>query len=259
MSVRWKDKTNITVDGVDRMPITDASDDNTDKYITAEQLALYTLNGTTRAEVSLLDAGSNEAIYDSGTGLRFRAGGQSVFNVNTTGIIPSGAGYDIGASGSKFEDLYIDGTAYLDAIDLNGTAITATGAELNHVSGVESQLAGLAENHAQSYVTATAATIELAGQEGIVNFNTTTNAIRATLPVITIGKSEEYLLLFGTDGMNDVTIDDGAGDGGFVKADGTTVGTSIIFDDAKDFVFLKSSSMVDGKWMILGGFGYTLT
>ena len=34
-----------------------------------------------------------------------------------------------------FKDLYIDGTAYLDAIDFNGTAISSTAAELNIVDG----------------------------------------------------------------------------------------------------------------------------
>ena len=109
MSVRWKDKTNITVDGVDRMPITDASDDNTDKYITAEQLALYTLNGTTRAEVSLLDAGSNEAIYDSGTSVNIRASGQDQVKITATTIEPVlNIGIDLGSTSKKFKNLHID-------------------------------------------------------------------------------------------------------------------------------------------------------
>jgi hypothetical protein len=42
---------------------------------------------------------------------------------------------DIGTSSAQFKDLYIDGTAYLDAIDFNGTAISSTAAELNIVDG----------------------------------------------------------------------------------------------------------------------------
>ena len=42
---------------------------------------------------------------------------------------------DIGTSGAQFKDIYIDGTAYLDAIDFNGTAISSTAAELNIVDG----------------------------------------------------------------------------------------------------------------------------
>jgi hypothetical protein len=42
---------------------------------------------------------------------------------------------DLGASSAKFKDFYLDGIAYLDAINFNGTAITSTGAELNIVDG----------------------------------------------------------------------------------------------------------------------------
>jgi hypothetical protein len=48
--------------------------------------------------------------------------------------------YDLGSSAAEFKDAYIDGTAYIDAIDLNGTAITATGTEINYLSGVTSAI-----------------------------------------------------------------------------------------------------------------------
>jgi len=41
--------------------------------------------------------------------------------------------YDLGSSTKEWRDIYIDGTAYLDAINFNGTAITATAAELNYL------------------------------------------------------------------------------------------------------------------------------
>tara|TARA_Y100000592_G_scaffold90991_1_gene150393 strand:- start:433 stop:1980 length:1548 start_codon:yes stop_codon:yes gene_type:complete len=41
--------------------------------------------------------------------------------------------FDLGASGKEFKDLYIDGTANVDAINLNGTAISATAAEINYL------------------------------------------------------------------------------------------------------------------------------
>ena len=43
--------------------------------------------------------------------------------------------YDLGSSSQEWRDIYIDGTAYLDAINFNGTAITATAAELNKLDG----------------------------------------------------------------------------------------------------------------------------
>ena len=42
---------------------------------------------------------------------------------------------DLGTSSLEFKDLYIDGTAYVDAINFNGTAISATAAELNLIDG----------------------------------------------------------------------------------------------------------------------------
>ena len=43
---------------------------------------------------------------------------------------------DLGTSSLEFKDLYVDGTAYVDAINFNGTAITSTAAELNILDGV---------------------------------------------------------------------------------------------------------------------------
>jgi hypothetical protein len=50
---------------------------------------------------------------------------------------------DLGTSSLEFKDVYIDGTAYLDAINFNGTAITSTAAELNILDGVTSTAAEL--------------------------------------------------------------------------------------------------------------------
>ena len=50
---------------------------------------------------------------------------------------------DLGTSSLEFKDLYIDGTAYVDAINFNGTAISSTAAELNILDGVTSTAAEL--------------------------------------------------------------------------------------------------------------------
>jgi hypothetical protein len=61
--------------------------------------------------------------------------------VTTGGAIPKTTNtVDLGSATFQYKDLYVDGTAYVDAIDLNGTGVTATGAELNYVSGVTSSL-----------------------------------------------------------------------------------------------------------------------
>ena len=45
---------------------------------------------------------------------------------------------DLGTSSLEFKDLYVDGTAHVDAINFNGTVITSTAAELNILDGVTS-------------------------------------------------------------------------------------------------------------------------
>lgn len=42
---------------------------------------------------------------------------------------------DLGTSSVQFKDLYLDGKAYVDAIELNGTDITSTAAEINITDG----------------------------------------------------------------------------------------------------------------------------
>lgn len=70
--------------------------------------------------------------------------------------------YDLGSATNKWKDLYVDGVAYVDAINLNGTAITSTATELNLLDGVT---ATTAELNILDGVTATAA--ELNTLDGI--------------------------------------------------------------------------------------------
>ena len=64
--------------------------------------------------------------------------------IAATSITPStDDAFDLGSSGAEFKDLYIDGVAYIDAINFNGTAINATAAELNIMDGDTSASAGV--------------------------------------------------------------------------------------------------------------------
>jgi hypothetical protein len=64
---------------------------------------------------------------------------------------------DLGTSSLEFKDLYVDGTAYVDAINYNGTAISATAAELNILDGVTSTATEL--NIIDGDTTATSTTV----------------------------------------------------------------------------------------------------
>ena len=56
-------------------------------------------------------------------------------DVNSNVIPNTDNTYDLGSSSQEWKDLYVDGVAYVDAINFNGTAISSTAAELNIVDG----------------------------------------------------------------------------------------------------------------------------
>jgi len=102
--------------------------------------------------------------------------------------------YDIGSSSKEWRDLYIDGTAYIDAINFNGTAITATAAELNILDGVTSTATEL--NIVDGDTTATATTLADADrvvvndagtmvQVALTDFETYFESALDTLPNVT--------------------------------------------------------------------------
>ena len=64
-------------------------------------------------------------------------------DVNSNIIPNTDNTYDLGSSSQEWKDLYVDGVAYLDGINFDGTAITATAAELNILDGVTSTAAEL--------------------------------------------------------------------------------------------------------------------
>jgi len=79
-------------------------------------------------------------------------------DVNSNIIPNTDSAYDLGSSSQEWRDLYIDGTAYLDAINFNGTAISATAAEINILDGVT---ATASELNIMDGVTATTAELNI--------------------------------------------------------------------------------------------------
>ena len=84
------------------------------------------------------DADTDTSITFSGSDvITVTTGGETQITFNNGSILPtSDNDVDLGSSSYEFKDLYIDGTAYVDAINFNGTAISATAAELNTLDGV---------------------------------------------------------------------------------------------------------------------------
>jgi len=91
------------------------------------------------------DADSNTSIAFSGSDvITITAGGETQVTFNNGSILPTtDDDVDLGSSSFEFKDGYFDGTLYADAINFNGTAISATAAELNIMDGVTSTTAEL--------------------------------------------------------------------------------------------------------------------
>ena len=122
---------------------------------------------------------------------------------------------DIGSSSAEWKDLYIDGVAYVDAINLDGTAISATAAELNIMDGVTSTTAEL---NILDGVTSTAAELNIL--DGV----TSTTAELNILDGVTATTAELNL----TDGGSTVgTTAVAGGDGILTNDNGTMRQTSV--------------------------------
>ena len=86
------------------------------------------------------DADTNTAITFSGSDvITVSTGGENQVTFTNGAIVPSTDNdIDLGSSSVEFKDLFIDGTAHVDAISLDGTTITATASEINILDGVTS-------------------------------------------------------------------------------------------------------------------------
>ena len=143
--------------------------------------------------------------------------------------------HDLGSSSKKWKDIYIDGIAYLDAINFNGTAITSTAAELNILDGVTSTAAELnildgvtsttAELNILDGVTASAADINLI--DGITN-----GTVIASKAIITDSNKDitggRNITISGELNAASLTISGDADIDGTLEADAITVnGTAL--------------------------------
>jgi len=88
------------------------------------------------------DADTNTSITFSGSDvITIATGGSGRLTIGDGALSPvTDNQIDLGTSSLEFKDAYFDGTLHTDAINLNGTAITADGTELNYVDGVTSAI-----------------------------------------------------------------------------------------------------------------------
>ena len=106
--------------------------------ITATAAELNTMDGitATTAELNYTDGVTSNIQTQLDAKLNL-AGGTMTGNTITQGLRPSSDNaYDLGSPGHEYRHLYIDGTAHIDVLNLNGSNITSTAAELNILDGV---------------------------------------------------------------------------------------------------------------------------
>ena len=139
---------------------------------------------------------------------------------------------DIGSSSAEWKDLYIDGVAYVVAISLDGTAISATAAELNIMDGVTSTTAEL---NILDGVTSTAAELNIL--DGV----TSTTAELNILDGVTATTAELNL----TDGGSTVGTTAVAGSDGILTNDGGTMRQTSV--DTFDTYLAQSTKTLTNK------------
>ena len=148
--------------------------------------------------------------------LAFSSGGTAQFTMADGVIAPvTDNDVDLGTSSLEFKDGYFDGTVYADAINLNGTAISSTAAELNILDGVT---ATASELNIMDGVTAT--TAELNIMDGV----TATAAELNIMDGVTTTAAEINLIDGGTARGTDAVA---SGDGILINDGGTMKMTNV--------------------------------
>ena len=161
---------------------------------------------------------------------------------------------DLGTSSLEFKDLFIDGTANIDTLSLDGTAVTATGTEINLIDGgatvgttAVADGDGIIHNDGGTMRVTSAATFKTYFQEGIstafddlsagdaaVNVTTTAGDI-----TIDAQGNDTDIIFKGTDGSADTT---------FLTIDGSAAGKATFNSD----VVVGGDLTVTGDDIIMG-------
>jgi len=140
---------NLSVGG--NLDVTGTFDLSDANFTNAGDIQLDSISGDSDTNTSITFSGSDV--------ITVATGGETQITFNNGSILPTTDNdVDLGSSSLEFKDIYIDGTAYLDAINFNGTAISATAAELNIMDGVTSTAAEL---NALDGITSTAAELNI--------------------------------------------------------------------------------------------------
>ena len=204
---------NLTVDG--NFDVTGTLDFSDSAITNVGSIQLDSIAGDEDSDTSITFSGSNViTIANAGTN-------QVTFNDGSIAPVTDDD-VDLGTSSLKFKDLYIDGITYTDAITLNGTAITSTGAELNILDGVTSTAAELNLVDGSSAGTIVNSKAVIYGASGEVN--ATTLQIGGTS--ITSTAAELNILDGVTSTAGELNLVDGSSAGTIVNSKAVIYGSS---------------------------------
>jgi len=180
------------------------------------------------------------------------------FRVQDGAIVPiTDNDIDLGTSSLEFKDLFIDGTANVDAINLDGTLITSTAAELNILDGVTSTAAelNLVDGITAGTVSASLAVIvdsnkDIAGFRNISNTgNITTNG---TIEIdVASGDPTIILDTQGADKFH-FAVDDSDSDNLVIKSGGTVGSGSGLKLDSSGNLTVDGDLTVSGDDITMG-------
>ena len=227
--------------------------DNTiDFAVDAAQTGITSLLAT---DIKIGEDDQTKIDFETADEIHFFAANQQQFDLVDGAIVPTTDNdVDLGTSAKEFKDGYFDGTLHADAINFNGTAISATAAELNIMDGVtatateinliDGVTATTAELNILDGVTSTAAEINIVDGDTSATSTTLADADRVvvndggTMKQVALTDFETYFesaidtianlevstelqtpLIAYTDGDDAITIADG---GGITAAAGIT-------------------------------------
>jgi hypothetical protein len=180
------------------------------------------------------------------------------FRIQDGAIVPiTDNDIDLGTSSLEFKDLFIDGTANIDTLSLDGTAITATGAEINLIDGGATvgttSIAdgdGIIHNDGGTMRVTSATTFKTYFQTGVtaaaiaaddISTGDAAISLETSAGNITIDAqgNDTDIILKGTDGSSDTT---------FLTIDGSEAGKATFNSD----VVVGGDLTVTGDDIIMG-------
>ena len=180
------------------------------------------------------------------------------FRIQDGAIVPiTDNDIDLGTSSLEFKDLFIDGTANVDAINLDGTLITSTAAELNILDGVTSTAAelNLLDGITAGTVSASLAVIvdsnkDIAGFRNISNTGTITTNGTIEIDVA----SGDPTIILDTQGADKFhfAVDDSDSDNLVIKSGGTVGSGSGLKLDSSGNLIVDGDLTVSGDDITMG-------